>query len=996
MRSIQTKIIFIIAAILVVVFTVFFVTSTIRTNSILNNDSNQILMSITDYYANIIDDNFRSTEQSVGTIYNYALKRAETYTLFLENEEQRDLYTYDVSELGKSIAENTRGAMAVYLRYNPDDYGASNGFWYTIVLEDGSWQPSVPTDMSLYDKDDVEHVGWYYIPVEAGIPMWMAPYYNANLGVEMISYIIPYYYGDYTVGIIGMDISMDLLKDAVADVSAYENGRAFLMDKKGNVIYHEAYPNGIEHDELPLEDQRYFDGFLNTDMDTVVVCDGRDGVRQKLILKELKNGMILGVYAPLEEINAPQQRLMRTQLAISSLILIVAIVIILLWVRTLTKPLKKMTAVAQHYAEGNFEDEMSVDSKDEIGILSRSLQSMSVALKEQIEIADSANKAKSEFLANMSHEIRTPINAVLGMNEMILRETKQDEVREYSANIQSAGRTLLALINSILDFSKIEDGKMEILSVNYDMATMINNLVNSISERAREKGLNFNLKIDESLPCVLKGDDVRIGQVIMNLLTNAVKYTQEGGVTLSIQNAGVQEGEIQLAVEIRDTGIGIKEEDMNKLFASFQRIEEKRNRNIEGTGLGMNITQRLLRLMGSDLEVYSVYGEGSVFSFVLRQQIIDSTPIGDFSARIKERADRYTYQQSFYAPNAQILVVDDNGLNLKVFSGLLKKTGVQVTEALSGKECLELSLHNKYDIIFLDHMMPEMDGIETLHHMKENSDDLNHDTPVFVLTANAVIGAQEMYLSEGFDGFLSKPIGAERLEEIIREHLAPELLEEPPEDQKVYTHTSDGGFHAEDYPMIGGIDWGYAWSHLQDKELIESTVQGFLELMAVNEKKLEDAYHRIGAEQILEDYRIQIHSMKSVAATLGIIPLAGMAAVLEFAARDGKTEEIERLHPVFITEWESYGSQLLDAFGMKENADGEKTDADISHVKECLKSLKIYMDDLDMDGAESIIRELLRYRYEEAVESRIQDLRAAITSMEFEEATEIADSILGM
>ena len=701
-----------ISSIIIVVIAAFLLSATLRTNAILNDDSQEILSSVADYYANVIDDNFRSTEQSVGTIYIYANKRAETYTAFLDNEYERDQYTYDVSELGKSIAENTRGAMAVYLRYNPDDYGAVSGFWYTINLSDNSWQPSVPTDMSLYEKDDLEHVGWYYIPVATGEPMWMDPYYNANLGVDMISYIIPYYYKGYTVGIIGMDISMDLLKEAVAEVSVYETGRAFLIEKNGNLIFHEDYPSGISFDSLSAKDQEYFQSILKLDLDEPGLFRSRDGKEQKLILKELKNGMILGIYAPLSEINTPQHVLQRQQLVISVIILVLAILVGLVFVKTLTRPLKKMTNVAEHYANGDFSEEMSVQTKDEIGILSQSLQTMSTSLQKQIRLADTANRAKSDFLANMSHEIRTPINAILGMNEMILHESKEKEILDYSTNIQSACRTLLSLVNTILDFSKIEDGKMEIIPVNFDTASMINNLVISIMERAKAKGLEFIVNVDENLPSILWGDDIRITQVIMNLLTNAVKYTEKGSVTFSIQMMGEEDDCAVLAISVKDTGIGIHKEDLGKLFESFERIEEKRNRNIEGTGLGMAIVNRLLPMMNSELKVESVYGEGSEFSFVLRQRIVDGRPIGNYTERLHKSAELLgkTYLN---AAKAKILVVDDNEMNLMVAKNLLKLNGISPDLANSGMEAIEKIREKDYHVVFLDHMMPRMDGIET-------------------------------------------------------------------------------------------------------------------------------------------------------------------------------------------------------------------------------------------------------------------------------------------
>jgi hypothetical protein len=282
---------------MIVVTAAFMVSAINKTSAILDNDSEKILLSSVDYYTNIIDDNFRSAEQSVGSIYNYALKRSELFTEFLSDEEQRKSYSNDISELGKSIAENTSGAMGVYFRFNPDDYGESNGFWYNKDLDDGKWHLSTPTDMSAYDKSDIEHVGWYYVPVEAGRPIWMEPYFNKNIGVEMISYIIPYYKDDYTVGVIGMDIDLELLREAVAKISVYENGRAFLMTKSGEVIYHEDYREGAAFDDLDESDKDYFNTMLNTDFDSVDLILSKDGEEQKIILKHSRNDMIFGIRA---------------------------------------------------------------------------------------------------------------------------------------------------------------------------------------------------------------------------------------------------------------------------------------------------------------------------------------------------------------------------------------------------------------------------------------------------------------------------------------------------------------------------------------------------------------------------------------------------------------------------------------------------------------------------------------------------------------------------
>ncbi|MBQ9384699.1 MAG: response regulator [Ruminiclostridium sp.] len=395
------------------------------------------------------------------------------------------------------------------------------------------------------------------------------------------------------------------------------------------------------------------------------------------------------------------------------------------------------------------------------------------------ERALAASEAKSSFLSNMSHEIRTPINAVLGMNEMILRECEDSSILMYAENIRTSGNTLLGLINDILDFSKIEAGKMEIVVVDYDISSVINDLVNMIKTRAEDKGLTLVLDMDRKLPKLLRGDEVRIKQIITNILTNAVKYTEKGTVTfgMGFEKLPDDPDGIILDVYVKDTGIGIKKEDMDKLFGEFKRIDEERNRNIEGTGLGMSITKRLLEMMGSSLKAQSIYELGSKFSFRLKQGVVKWEELGDYEAAYKASLGRHErYKETFTAPEAQVLVVDDTPMNLTVFKNLLKKTKVKIDTADGGDDGLRMSYDKKYDIIFLDHMMPKKDGIQTLHELRSRPKDPNLKTPVVCLTANAISGAREQYLAEGFDDYLTKPIDPKRLEEMIIHYLPPEKV----------------------------------------------------------------------------------------------------------------------------------------------------------------------------------------------------------------------------
>ena len=498
------------------------------------------------------------------------------------------------------------------------------------------------------------------------------------------------------------------------------------------------------------------------------------------------------------------------------------------------------------------------------------------------EIAQEANRAKSDFLANMSHEIRTPINAVLGMDEMILRESDSPKILEYATDIKRAGSMLLSLVNDILDFSKIENGKMDIIPVDYDLAIMLGETIDLIRARAEEKKLQLDLRIEPNTPVHLHGDQVRLRQVLTNILTNAVKYTPEGKVTLTVSGKKVSDEAVQLYVSVKDTGIGIKQEDIGRLFDSFQRVDESRNRSIEGTGLGLSITMRLLNLMGSRLEVESTYGEGSDFYFYLEQKQLDAEVIGEDTRRIyeKEKGAVNRSAEQFYAPEAKIRVVDDNEMNLKVFLGLLKNHGMQIDTAMSGKECLALMEQNAYHIIFMDYQMPEMDGVEVLRQSRELKTNLSKDAVIIILTANAVSGAREMFLQEGFCDYLSKPIIAAKLEKMIRKYLPEELVSKSDMGQKE-ENPFESDKPVEGVPEENGlVDWNAGRKLcLEDEGFYKEMLQAFLD--AHSDMELKEYYEKSD----FENYHIKVHAIKTNLANIGAVKVSEKAKQLELAIK---------------------------------------------------------------------------------------------------------------
>lgn len=643
-------------------------------------------------------------------------------------------------------------------------------------------------------------------------------------------------------------------------------------------------------------------------------------------------------------------------------------------------------------------DNLRADTKDEIGVVFESAKTMVHSIEDyinrmeeeqklqtELEVAKQASEAKSSFLSNMSHEIRTPINAVLGMNEMILRENSDPQIEEYAQNVKSAGNSLLGIVNDILDFSKIEAGKMDILPVPYHVGSMINDLLNMISAKANDKGLELEINVDKSLPTSLFGDEIRIKQCVTNILTNAVKYTEEGTVTMNVSYRKEDDENIFLKFQIVDTGIGIKEEDLSKLYSPFERIEEIRNRSIEGTGLGMSIVKKLLALMDTKLEVKSVYGEGSDFSFEVKQQVLSWEELGDFKQKYKEYLNSLKkYHEKFKAPDVDILIVDDTVMNLTVVKGLLKNTLIRIDTAESGMETLEKVRQKRYDAIFIDHRMPKMDGLETLAAMKEMEDNLNKGVPCIALTANAGAGARDEYLAAGFDDYLSKPVNGEVLEEMLFNLLPKEKIlqgddvsspdaADKANDKSLENEASKQG---EDFlGKLEGIDLNEALKNCGSREVLTSVVEEFL----ISIDKKADDIESFAAAKDYRNYTVAVHALKSSARLIGAMELSERAAFLEKCGNEENETEIAEKTPDLLEIYRSYKDKLSAA-------EGEADDENLPEISEeelenAFLDIKELVDAYDYDTADGIMDMLKDYRIPDSYKdkyNRVKELMVLV------------------
>lgn len=638
-----------------------------------------------------------------------------------------------------------------------------------------------------------------------------------------------------------------------------------------------------------------------------------------------------------------------------------------------------------------------------LGQAKKQLEQKNVELEEAISAAEKAESARDIFLTNMSHELRTPINTILGLNELILRESQEEAIKEYALDIRQAGNVLLTLVSDILDFTKLEAGQMELMDGIYDISSLLNDLINGISIQLRKKKLDLELDIAQDIPHKLSGDEIHLRQILGNLLSNAVKYTDRGKVTLHLGWKKVSEDEITIDFTVKDTGVGIKEKNISKLFGVFQRMHTITRNQDDRTGLGLAISNRLVDMMGGKLEVQSTLGKGSTFSFSINQKVVDKAPLGDFEKQYNESLhSTKNYKQKFIAPMGRILVVDDNAMNLAVAQGLLKETRLQVDVAGSGGECLELLKRKTYHVICLDHMMPEMDGVETLHAIRALENNPSANTPVIALTANAVTGAREFYLKEGFQDYLTKPIDADKFESMLIEYLPDNVVyltqeqnvsgeggeENEAEISMMESKLSGVGFNVRNGLKYMGNDLALYGKVLQDFHLIL--------------KEKEDSLKDFLKKRDMPGYAIIVHSLKGNARNVGADDLADEAFELEKMSKAGQLEDVEVRSPILFNLMKNMRKDLkvyLDSEnkGDKESADSkEETKLKISDDdwKQALRELAGRLDDFDGESVNEKLKELKRFDRPEADKKMLRLCEKAVKDYAYDIALEVVNAVL--
>lgn len=612
-------------------------------------------------------------------------------------------------------------------------------------------------------------------------------------------------------------------------------------------------------------------------------------------------------------------------------------------------------------------------------------------MKRLVLQTEDANRAKTNFVSNMSHEIRTPMNSIVGITEILLRSRHSPKEQEYLLNIQSSGRVLLTIINDVLDCSKMEAGKMQLFDEPYDTCSLFHDLRISMENRIGHSGLELIYDIDQDIPCKLKGDMGRIRQVIINLVNNAIKYTEKGSVRFSVHVRQKNTDKVMLYYEVADTGIGIRKEDQKILFDAFQRVEIDRNRYVEGTGLGLTISQNLVNMMGGVIEVESEYGKGSRFFFTIEQTIIDPTPVS--AVNYNGQKDNVTEKEAeclFIAPEAHILLVDDNELNLVVAKELLKPLRMQIDTAENGLQAVKMVRGSQYDLVLMDHMMPVMDGIEAAKAIRALPEDKYQKLPIIALTANAMVDARKEFLNAGMNGFVAKPIDFARICNQLKLWLPKDLVRDVPKEEAkklLADDLSDREIQPEDPQM--GFSFEEGVKHCGSKAALMKTIRIFYRTIDSKANKIEQCLK----EGLIGDYVIEVHALKSSALLIGAVPLSEAAKELEGYGKQGKTELLEEKTPDLLAMYRDF-KDILKPCADKEEA--ARQEASNGEWCQALQQIHQCIEQFDLDGVDQIMEQLEEYQVPECIRESMDQLRVYVADVSMEEIMELTDTMTGL
>lgn len=612
-------------------------------------------------------------------------------------------------------------------------------------------------------------------------------------------------------------------------------------------------------------------------------------------------------------------------------------------------------------------------------------------MKRLVLQTEDANRAKTNFVSNMSHEIRTPMNSIVGITEILLRSRHSPKEQEYLLNIQSSGRVLLTIINDVLDCSKMEAGKMQLFDEPYDTCSLFHDLRISMENRIGHSGLELIYDIDQDIPCKLKGDMGRIRQVIINLVNNAIKYTEKGSVRFSVHVRQKNTDKVMLYYEVADTGIGIRKEDQKILFDAFQRVEMDRNRYVEGTGLGLTISQNLVNMMGGVIEVESEYGKGSRFFFTIEQTIIDPTPVS--AVNYNGQKDNVTEKEAeclFIAPEAHILLVDDNELNLVVAKELLKPLRMQIDTAENGLQAVKMVRGSQYDLVLMDHMMPVMDGIEAAKAIRALPEDKYQKLPIIALTANAMVDARKEFLNAGMNGFVAKPIDFARICNQLKLWLPKDLVRDVPKEEAkklLADDLSDREIQPEDPQM--GFSFEEGVKYCGSKAALMKTIRIFYRTIDSKADKIEQCLK----EGLISDYVVEVHALKSSALLIGAVPLSEAAKELEGYGKQGKTELLEEKTPDLLAMYRDF-KDILKPYADKEEA--ARQEASNGEWCQALQQIHQCIEQFDLDGVDRIMEKLEEYQIPECIRESMDQLRVYVADVSMEEIMELTDTMTGL